>query len=394
MSVDPARHLGRRRFLKLTPHLLAVLITTLLPQGSRMSSERATDLVSLNASAAWINARFERNGAHLDREGRVTSEAQSYALLRAVWLNQRALFERAWHWTQANLLQPNGLPAWLWQNGVVVDGSSAADADTDIALALLLAGRRWQAPQLIEMGTHLVQSIWAHEVAELRGQPYLAAGPWAVQPEQLIINPSYFAPYAYRIFQQVDSQHPWQALLDAGYLLIEHLSSASLAGEQPVGLPPDWIALRRSDGELAPANLGTRDTTLYSYDAPRLYWRVAIDLDWSADLRAQRYLNRAGFLHRAVRRGGLAASYARDGAVVELGATGVGLAGAFAALRTLDRALAERLYVEQLVATAHHSNDKLWWDKYDDLYRQEWAWFTVALHAEALQNFWRNDTDT
>jgi len=353
-----------------------------------MSSPYPGDRQLLAGSAALISATFEQDGAYRDRDGRVTSEAQSYAMLRAVWSDDRPAFDRAWGWTQAQLIQANGLPAWLWQDGAVVDRSSAADADTDVALALLMAGRRWQAPALTAAGTELARAIWAHEVAAVAGSYYLAAGPWAVQVEQVVINPSYFAPYAYRIFQEVDPAHPWLELLDTGYALIERLSVQSLAGERPAGLPPDWVALRRDSGALVPAELGANDTTLYAYDAPRLYWRVALDLDWSAEPRARAYLSSARLLGEAARGAGPAGSYTRAGAISEREPIMVGQAGALAALRTLDPARYAQLYLRLIAGAAMGGPGSYWWGEQSDLYTQEWAWFAVAMRAAALPNLW------
>src|SRR5678816_3951769 len=99
-------------------------------------------------------ARFDRSrsGAYVSGDGSVLSETQAYALLRAVWSDDRAAFDRIWTWTAEHLIQRDGLPAWLWRNGSIVDQHSATDADTDMALALLMAGKRWNDPNLIEQG--------------------------------------------------------------------------------------------------------------------------------------------------------------------------------------------------------------------------------------------------
>src|SRR5262249_26980407 len=82
----------------------------------------------------------------LDEEGITTSEGQGYALLRAVWSDDPAIFQQVWSWTQQNLqVRSDKLFAWKWKDQVL-DLHSASDADTDIALALLLASRRFSVP--------------------------------------------------------------------------------------------------------------------------------------------------------------------------------------------------------------------------------------------------------
>ena len=44
----------------------------------------------------------------------VTSEGQSYALLRAAWMGDRETFDRVFAWTEAHLARPDGLYSWQW----------------------------------------------------------------------------------------------------------------------------------------------------------------------------------------------------------------------------------------------------------------------------------------
>src|SRR5581483_2836031 len=99
----------------------------------------------------------------LNKDGRIidpsqnnitTSEGQSYALLRAVWMDDKDTFDKVWTWTKNDLKRPNDhLFGWRWGKrssgtyGFIENGgdNSASDADSDIALALILASRRWNA---------------------------------------------------------------------------------------------------------------------------------------------------------------------------------------------------------------------------------------------------------
>jgi endo-1,4-beta-D-glucanase Y/4-amino-4-deoxy-L-arabinose transferase-like glycosyltransferase len=353
----------------------------------KVNKPGATEAQLLSASHRAIAARFERDGAYPDSAGVVTSEAQSYAMLRAVWSGDRPAFERAWAWTQANLLDERGLLAWQWRDGQVTDASSASDADTDTALALLMAGRRWGDPALVEAGTALARAIWTHEVAIVGGRPYLTAGDWAVGSDPIALNPSYFAPYAYKVFAAADPEHDWLALVDTGYEVI--FAAASADAGQAAGLPPDWAGLDRATGAVVPITLGERATSNYGYDAARTYWRLALDLRWWDDGRAATFLRQAGFLRDEVaRKGSVSAVYTRAGDVAEEAPSVVGSAGALAALLTLDPAAANRLYVGQLVGGAATSGGEAAWGNPDDLYAQEWGWFAVALYADALPNLW------
>src|ERR687885_531071 len=88
------------------------------------------------------------NQEHLP-DVQTTSEGQSYAMLRAVWMDDRREFDLVWSWTRSHLqVRGDALFAWLWQpdrsgTGRVSSWRTAADADEDVALSLIFAGHRW-----------------------------------------------------------------------------------------------------------------------------------------------------------------------------------------------------------------------------------------------------------
>lgn len=356
-----------------------------------------TEALLLSASSDYLSRRFEQDGAYVAADGVVTSEAQAYAMLRAVWTDDRASFDRAWRWTQANLMDEGGLPAWLWQDGSIKDYHPAADADTDMALALLMASRRWGDQALLADGQRMVQAIWEREVVMIEDQPYLTAGEWATHGQIIALNPSYFAPYAYRIFQEVDPEHNWLGVVDSGYRLVAGATESPLDQALSAGLPPDWVGLNRETGELVPLEIDKEHTTRYSYDAARTYWRVALDWRWFQDGRAKAYMDNAGFLRDEVNRllsdgitykNRVSGIYAHDGTVVQEASSVVGTAGAMAALLSLDPAAANTLYAGQIVGGANRIDAGLYWDNPTDLYAQEWGWLATALYADALPNLW------
>jgi endo-1,4-beta-D-glucanase Y len=358
----------------------------------KVAKAGATEAALLRSGHAAIAARFGRGGAFANAEGAVTSEAQSYAMLRAAWLDDRAGFDAAWAWSRTHLIGADGLPAWLWRDGALADAGSAPDANTDMALALLMAGRRWGDPALVEAGTALARAVWEHEVAVVGGRPYLSAGNWAQDSDPLAINPSYLSPYAYRVFAEVDPEHDWLALVDTSYEVLFGAAEAELGHGRSAGLPPDWVGLDRASGALVPLELSGEDTTRYSFDAPRALWRAAVDARWSGDGRATALLRQAGFLREeTARKGFVSAAYAHDGTIVEAAPSAVGQAGALAALLELDPALAGRLYAGQILGGVSAEGGAQAWGRADDLYAQEWAWFATALYADELPNLW-NDT--
>jgi len=363
-----------------------------------------TDRALQTSGGHYLLQHFERDGAYPDATDVVTSEAQSYALLRAVWSGDHATFDRVWGWTRTNLQRPDGLLSWQWRAGAVLDANNASDADTDTALALLMAGRRWSDQSLIDEGTRITRAVWEHNVAVVQGTPYLTAGNWAEGEAVVALNPSYFSPYAYRAFAEIDPQHDWRGLIDSSYRVLFEASSSTLGADRSAGLPPDWVGLDRTTGQLVPLRFQQDDAsryTRYSYDASRAFWRIALDGQWSGDGRATAYLNQAGFLRDEIdrlfadgvtRKNRVGAVYGHDGTVIEEASSMVSSTGALAALLTLDPTAANALYAEQFMGQAVATSGGTYWGNPDALYGQEWSWFALALYTGSLPDLWHATT--
>lgn len=333
------------------------------------------------------------------RDNVTTSEGQSYTMLRAVWQGDKPTFDRSWTWTKDNMLhEDDWLFAWIF--GQREDGSygvleergghtTASDADQDIALALIFAYARWQDPAYIGEARRILDDIWEKEVLVIGGRPYLAANDkekTSASPAALI-NPSYLAPYAYRIFALVDSHHPWGRLVDSSYNVIERSIDSPLDKPASAGLVPDWVRIDKESGEIAVA--GGELTTNFGYDALRTPWRLALDYRWYRDQRAEALLSKMRFLSQEwKKRGELSTTYGHDGAVVadyEAPAFYGGTIGYFA---VADRGLAQDVY-ERKLAFLYDSDTNAWKERlsyYDD----NWAWFGIALYNNLLPNLSAN----
>ncbi len=112
---------------------------------TQMNATGALD--ELLANWSFYKYTFTDDGRVMDPErSRITtSEGQSYAMLRALWTNDKEGFAQYWTWTKEHLQRTDGLFSWKWDEHVI-DDNTATDADVDIALALLLAGRQFANP--------------------------------------------------------------------------------------------------------------------------------------------------------------------------------------------------------------------------------------------------------
>ena len=211
----------------------------------------------------------------LDENGITTSEGQGYAMLRAVWSNDRHTFTTVWNWTKQNLqVRTDKLFAWKWK-GKVLSSNSATDADTDIALALILASRRFSEPSFEQEALAILDSIWKAEILHIGSRSYVTAGNWAVHEEYPTIHVAYLAPYAYEIFASVDPRQPWKRLVESSYQILEWIYF-----QQRLSLPPEIIFINKHTGQLSLQHPQTGTSASFSYDAYPLFWRVALDANW------------------------------------------------------------------------------------------------------------------
>jgi endoglucanase len=329
-----------------------------------------------------------------EQGGGTISEAQVYALLRALWAGDEETFGRVLTWTRTNLSREathgDHLLAWQWGKQPdgswgVLDWNTASDADLDYALALLLASRQgWRAPpgfpDYLTEARQVARDILDKEVVELPGVGLsLAPGNWRAEAPPYLINPSYFFPAAYRAFVQAGFDSRWGRLHADAYPFLERLTRG--LGDIPgVGLVPDWVQVA-ADGKLSLHPERSHD---FGWEAVRLPWRVAVDRLWFGDLAAGK-LCREQFLPFFVREwrahGKLLAAYRYDGTplvdfespVIYAGALAAGLAGE-------DREFAWQM-AQKILTFYQEKGDQAYFVSPDNYYANNWAWFGLALYA-------------
>ncbi|BCQ32767.1 endoglucanase [Erwinia rhapontici] len=199
------------------------------------------------------------------------TEGQGYAMLMAVYYNDRSSFDRLWGWTQKNLSNPNnGLFYWKYTPGAsdpVSDRNNASDGDVLIAWALLKAGNKWNVPAYLQASDRLQKAIIDRNVITFAGRTIMLPGAQGFnKTSYVILNPSYFVFPAWRDFAARSHLKVWNALIDDGTQLLSEMRFGDS------GLPMDWVAMN-ADGSMAPA---TAWPPRFSYDAIR----VPLYLHW------------------------------------------------------------------------------------------------------------------
>jgi endo-1,4-beta-D-glucanase Y len=376
--------------------------------------------------------------------GGTISEAQAYALLRAVWVGDQRIFNRVYSWTYNHLSRArahgDSLLAWRWGRRPdgswgVLDPNSATDGDLDYALALLLADRKgWRAPPPLpdfrEEARRVQSAILAREVVALPdGELLLTPGNWHELKPPYLVNPSYFSPAAYRLFAQFTHpaaqgtvvnakgsaplspsplrgegrgvgdkpvsrlplipSHPGRGDKppDAAWGALHQACYKLLGqlnqglGEQPgVGLFPDWCQIDAAD-RLAPA---PGKDSRFGWEAVRIPFRVALDGLWFGEPRAARLLKEKFlpfFKDTFKAQGRLVAVYNFDGAPAVDFESPVLYAGVLAgALAAGDRDFARAMALKVL-SFYREGGPRAYFEAPDNYYANNWAWLGLALYA-------------
>lgn len=333
---------------------------------------------------------IQEDGRIIDYEARdrSISEGQAYAMLRAVLADDADTFDRTLTWSQNNLQRKeNGLPTdnlwgWWWGKNSrgewgLIDPNFASDADIDAITALILAGRRWNREDYLELARIKLRDLWDLSTIVVGKQRYLLPGPVSAfqpQPNLLKLNPSYLAPSSFRMFAQIDPNHDWMSLVESSYAVLEQ--SARLSD---VGLPSDWVMLNTTTGTFEAIPPTPTHQTVYSFDAYRVWWRVALDALWFDEPRAKQFLQRhTNFLAQQWRsQQTIPARIDLQGQpTVEYDTTSQ-YAMLYPAFAVVDPTLAEEIFQQKLVPTYRNGI----WDSDVAYYVQNLAWLGLAAPA-------------
>lgn len=329
------------------------------------------------------------------RDNITTSEGQSYTMLRAVWVDDKETFDKSWQWTKDNLWKDNKLFSWLFGQkqdgsyGVITEvggNNSATDGDTDIAMALLFAYARWGDSKYLLEADSIIKAIWKESVVEVNGKPYLTSNDIEqFNSNEVLLNPSYYAPYAYRMFAIIDPNNDWKALVDTSYEIIIKSSAFNLDKDQSVGLPPDWVILDRRTGILRTPQ-SNNITTNYSFDAHRVIWRLYLDYLWYGDSRVVNYFNKNNFLLSVWNNEkNIYNTYAHDGTILDSGSSPAVIGTNIGYFSVVDPEIAKDIYEQKLLPL--YNRDTQQWRDQLGYYDTNWAWFGLAIYNNLLPNY-------
>jgi endo-1,4-beta-D-glucanase Y/4-amino-4-deoxy-L-arabinose transferase-like glycosyltransferase len=336
---------------------------------------------------------FRTYGQIIDpTSGVTTSEGQSYAMLRAVWLKEKEAFDGSWEWTHDHLQhrESDSFISWKWVVDKLEDSTNATDADEDIALALLFAYKQWGEESYLEDAKEIIYDLGEHAVVKIDGTHYFMPAHWESieQWNGYLFNPSYLSPASYRVFAKVDPEHNWDKTADDSYKILDAVGK--IEGNSTY-LPFDWVLVDKITGKLSSANeYFDYDVDKFSFDAFRTLWRVALDYQWFHSYEAQKYLENVNvfLMEHYKTHGRLPTSISPSGEILAEHSTPAIDAGYLASLMILrDNTVADKFYNKQFEDSYNDNGDYWGGDKYN-YYNANWAWFGTAMYNGNLVNLW------
>jgi endo-1,4-beta-D-glucanase Y len=248
-----------------------------------------TEIVTAEGANGFLRTR--RPDTPDGEKDSTVSEGLSYGMMISVMMDDQksfdSFFRYADHWSNKN-----GLMCWY----VSADGTKAlgtggaTDADQDIAWALLMAARRWGGRGSLSesyegLAARQIGRIWRYEIDHEHHPDMLLPGDeWRGRD---VFNPSYFAPYQYRLFGEVTGNVAgWENVIDRGYEIV-NASLNEESGNRENGLVPAWCDSR---GRPVEAFAGAEQN--FQTDSARLPFRMILDFALTSDERAKAYLDK------------------------------------------------------------------------------------------------------
>lgn len=309
-----------------------------------------------------------------DKEGITTSEGQSYMMLRSLIMEDKKTFDLTYKWTKNNLQREDYLFAWLWgKKGLkyeIIDENSASDADIDIAFALYLAYEKWQDEKYLKDAKLITNVIWKKETKKIGNYILLTPGAKQSTEDKNEINPSYFSPYQFKIFQKYDTKHKWELLVDSSYYYLNKLSF-----ETETGLPPNWFYIQ--DGQIV---LEDSEKSDFSYDAIRVFLRIYLDYKYTKDPRALSVLERTSFfVNEWNKNQTFYTNYTKNGDLRNNDVFIGGVAILLPALGICNEQVANEVYSNII---APKIQDKNYWSSKKDYYEKNLTWFGMYLYQK------------
>lgn len=232
----------------------------------------------------WENAKLDAT----------VSEGIGYGMLLTVMWGDQTAFDGLFNYYKLGLNSDTGLMHWLRYGcdahseltyNQFPDGA-AADADLDVAMALIMADCKWGGGNYASEATTVIANIRNHMFMTHNGLEVLQPGDssWFDDLGNGCVNYSYFTPAYYREFARYDQENAafWNKAAGDTYPLLASASNGT------TGLVRNWGSSDGSDATADCHNAYIRSAS-YGDDAARTPWRIATDYLWNGVTEADQW---------------------------------------------------------------------------------------------------------
>lgn len=339
-------------------------------------SPEGHDLDLIKSYQVYKKDYMSKDGRIMDPErGNITtSEGQSYILFMSYHAKDKKTFDLAYKWTKKHLQRKDKLFSWIWGKSKdgkykVLDYNSASDADIAIAFCLIAANKQWKDKKYLNEALPIINSIWEKETRRLGFRRVLMPGVEQTKSSKIELNPSYFAPYSFKIFQKYDKKHNWNKLVDSSYYYLEAVMSKT-----KTHLPPNWFLIRH--GRIV---LEKGERSDFSYDAIRVFWRAYSDYKRTGDKRALSVLEKSKFfITQWKKTKNIYINHQSDGKLRDkvkfVGSIGILLP----AIDLFDKKVAAQIYNKEI---RPYIKEKGYWPSKKDYYARNLLWFGQYMYT-------------
>ncbi|PKL92875.1 MAG: hypothetical protein CVV21_00600 [Candidatus Goldiibacteriota bacterium HGW-Goldbacteria-1] len=209
-------------------------------------------------------------------ENDTVSEGIAYGMVVCVYMssatnNTKQYFDGMWNYYQ-NHLDGNGL--MNWQIPYCDSGGAAIDADQDVVQALIMADKQWGSGGAINYRNEaiaLAAKVLQYEITaanDIRPGDGWDGG-----------NPSYFAPYTYRMIGDYTGVTRWYSVASRTYnTIVKYYYNSSMTYDSALGiytgLQPNWC---NYDGTSWSPGDWAMESGTWWWDAIRHAWRQGYD---------------------------------------------------------------------------------------------------------------------
>lgn len=233
----------------------------------------------------WIvyKEQFIDTNRILDADNISSSEGQGFALLFAVFSNDRKQFQDMWAWTKENMQREDRLfrqqviPSQEGEcdSQCVSAEPNASNGDIIIAWALLAAENKWDRQVFLVEGLRVLDAIKTKLIREQFGYQLILPSEKGVElpDDRIQINLSYWVFPALNLFTEVTGDPLWAEVYQSGTSLMQSARFGDL------NLPADWMVLSKDNASLQDAN-----STEFGENANRLPLYLILAQDYQADL--------------------------------------------------------------------------------------------------------------